>query len=96
MPTITINITAPLAAFSEYADDLGYVSEIIEDIGSEPIPNPENKQAFLERRMKEQVVDLLLSRKVANIQREINEAKETQKQTVRTAIENAVVVTSKA
>jgi hypothetical protein len=95
MPTITIQITAPLAAFAEYADDLGYVSEIVSEPGLDPIPNPESKQAFLERRLKEQTVELLLSRKAANIQREINEAKEVQKRTVRTAIENAVVVTSK-
>lgn len=96
MATIDIKITATMAQFSTFADELGYMTMVIEEIDSEPIPNPETKQAFLERKMKEIVVQELFRRKAMEVDRQVREEKIAEKEVLRTGIESAVSVTSKA
>jgi hypothetical protein len=96
MATINIQITATLAQLSTFADELGYVSEVVGNIELGPVPNPETKQQFLERVMKDMVVQQLYRRKAQAIDSQVREEKETEKQAIRAGIEGAVSVTSKA
>lgn len=107
MAEINIKITAGLQDFSVFTDELGYTPEVSktpEELAllTEPIalqdrvkPNPENKQQFLERKMKEIVVGELFKRKAQVIDAQINDAKIAEKAVLRTAIESTVGVTSK-
>lgn len=106
MAEINIKITAGLQAFSIFADELGYTTEVSktpEELAllTEPIaledrvkPNPENKQQFLERKMKEIVVQELYKKKAQVIDGQINDAKLAEKAALKAAIEGAVGVTS--
>lgn len=105
MAKINIAITASLAEFSTFADELGYqamVSKSIEEIAllPQPVsiqdtlkPNPQSKTDFLLEYFKRITVTELARVKIANIQREVDTAKEAEKVAMRTAIEGAVSVT---
>lgn len=98
-------MTASLAEFSTFADELGYqamVSKSIEEIAllPQPVsiqdtlkPNPQSKTDFLLEYFKRITVTELARVKIANIQREVDTAKEAEKVAMRTAIEGAVSVT---
>lgn len=106
MAEINIKITATLQDFSVFADELGYQTEVSktpEELAllTEPIaiqdrikPNPENKQQFLERKMKEIVVQELYKKKANVIDIQISEEKIAEKAVLKTQIESAVGVTS--
>lgn len=106
MSEINIKITASQANFAIFADELGYQTEVSktpEELAllTEPIaiqdrikPNPESKQQFLERRMKEIVVLELYKKKANVIDIQISEAKIAEKAVLKTQIESAVGVTS--
>lgn len=107
MAEINIKITASLQDFSTFADELGYLSEVEktpEELAllPEPIaledrikPNPQTKQQFLEEYFKRITVGELYRRKAQVIDVQVNQAKETEKTNLKTAIEAAVGVTSK-
>lgn len=106
MAKINVAITATLAEFSTFADELGYqamVSKSPEEIALLPqpvsipdtlMPNPQSKTDFLLDYFKKVTVNELARVKIANIQRQVDEAKETEKVAMRTTIGNAVVVTA--
>ena len=106
MSEINIKITADLQDFLIFANELGYQTEVSktpEELAllTEPIaledrvkPNPENKQQFLERKMKEIVVGELYKKKASVIDGQINDAKIAEKAALKTAIEGVVGVTS--
>jgi len=106
MSEINIKITASLQDFSVFADELGYLTEVaktpeelallIEPIALEDRvkPNPQSKQQFLEEYFKRITVGELYKRKAQVIDVQVNQAKETEKSNLKTAIEAAVGVTS--
>ena len=106
MAKINVTITATLAQFSTFADELGYQTEVLktpEELALlvEPIaledrikPNPQTKTQFLEEYFRNVTVGELFRRKAQAVDTEINEAKNAEKATIRTGIENAVSVTS--
>lgn len=108
MSEINIKITATTQDFITFADELGYQDLVVKSPAElallvEPIsvqdrlkPNPQNKQQFLEEYFKATVVNELFRRKGAVIDSQINAAKDTEKATLRTALESAVGVTSQA
>lgn len=105
MATINIGITATLQDFSVFADELGYQAQVMKTPAEiallvEPIsvqdrlkPNPQNKTDFLLEYFKRITVNELARVKIANIQRQVDATKETEKAAMRTAIEGAVNVT---
>ncbi len=106
MATINIAITATLPEFSTFADELGYqthVSKTPEELALlvEPIAvqdrikvNPQSKTDFLLEYFKRITTTELAKVKIANIQRVVDQAKEAEKEAMRVAISNAVVVTA--
>ena len=108
MSEINIKITATAQDFSVFADELGYLTEIDKtpqelSLLTPPIsiqdrlkPNPQTKQQFLEEYFKQITVQELYKRKAQVIDTQINDAKITEKTNLKTSIEAAVAVTSKA
>lgn len=106
MATINVAITASTQDFSVFADELGYQTEVLktpEELAllTEPIsiqdrlkPNPQSKTDFLREYFKTITVNELARVKIANIQRQVDQAKEAEKVAMRTAIEGAVSVTA--
>jgi hypothetical protein len=106
MAKINIEINATLQEFSTFADELGYQTEVgktEEELAllEEPIaiqdrikPNPQTKQQFLEEYFKRITVAELFRRKALVVDNQVNQAKETEKAVLKTAIESAVGVTS--
>lgn len=106
MATINIAINATLQDFSVFADELGYqtmVSKTAEELAllPQPVsiqdrlkPNPQSKTDFLLEYFKRITTNELARVKIANIQRQVDEAKEAEKEAMRVAISNAVTVTT--
>jgi len=106
MAKINIAINATLQDFSVFADELGYQTEVIKSpeelaLLKEPIsiqdrlkPNPQSKTDFLLEYFKRITTTELARVKIANIQRQVDEAKEAEKEAMRVAISNAVTVTT--
>lgn len=106
MSKINITITAPLADFATFADELGYQTQVTkspEEIALlvEPIaiqdrikPNPQTKQAFLEEYFKNVVVSELYRKKAGVIDAQVNSAKEAEKASLKTVLTSVVGVTS--
>lgn len=106
MAKINIGITATLQEFSTFADELGYQTEVLKSaeelaLLTEPIsiqdrlkPNPQSKTDFLLAYFKKLTTEELAKVKIANIQRTVDVAKEAEKEAMRVAIGNAVVVTA--
>lgn len=106
MSTITITINAPVAEFIQFADELGYQTEVSktpEELAllTEPIPiqdrikpNPQNKQQFLEEYFKNVVVNELYRQKARGIDAQVNSAKEAEKVALKGVLGGVVGVTS--
>ncbi len=106
MSTITININASLADLSQFADELGYQTEVgktEEELALlvEPIaiqdrikPNPISKQQFLESYFKDVVVSKLYAKKASLIDAQVNTAKELEKEQLKSALSTVVGVSS--
>jgi hypothetical protein len=106
MATINVAITATLQDFSIFADELGYqelVSKTPDELAllTPPIsiqdslkPNPQSKTDFLLEYFKRITVTELARVKIGNIQRQVDLAKEAEKEAMRVAIGNAVSVTA--
>ena len=96
MAKINISIDATVQDFSTFADELGYMSEVSTLVEGVPtsIPNPQNKQGFLEERIGEIVIDALYRRKAQALDQVTVDTKVAEKAAIRAAIRNAVTVTS--
>lgn len=105
MAKINIGITATQAEFSTFADELGYQPEVLKSpeelaLLTEPIsiqdrlkPNPQTKVEFLTEYFKTITVNELARVKITKIQKEVDSKKEAEKEAMRIAISNAVIVT---
>lgn len=106
MSTITIKITAQATDFAQFADELGYQTEVSktpEELAllTEPIaiqdrikPSPQTKQQFLEEYFKGVVVNELYRKKAGVIDAQVNSAKEAEKVALKGVLGGAVGVTS--
>lgn len=97
MATLTIKITAPVAAFQKYADDLGYQTTVSTGIGEDLLPimiaNPQTQAQYLTEKIKG-IVSVALAEKTAQVIRQTKEQEARDEMiTARTAIEGAMVVT---
>ena len=105
MAEINIKITAQPADFDQFANELGYLTEVsktAEELAllQEPIaiqdtikPNPQTRTEFVQAYLKNVVIDELYRKKAGVIDAQVNATKETEKATLRTAITSAVSVT---
>jgi hypothetical protein len=96
MAKLTFEVTATVTEFSTFADRLGYMSVVttgLEEDGT-PItaPNPESKQNFLLRVLKEQISGVFYRPLVSDIEKEVRDTREVEKETLRDNIRNRVAV----
>lgn len=106
MSTINITITADVADFIQFADELGYQTEVSktpEELAllTEPIaiqdrikPNPQTKQQFLEEYFKNVVVTELYRKKAGVIDAQVNSVKEAEKASLKSVLAGVVGVSS--
>jgi hypothetical protein len=100
MAKLTFEVTATVKEFSDFADRLGYMSEVttaLNDDGT-PItaPNPESKQDFLLRVLKEQIAGTFYSPLVQDIDKAVRDTREAEKEALKANIRERVAVTFKA
>jgi hypothetical protein len=108
MATINIAITAPDSEFLQFANELGYQTEVLKSeeelaLLVEPIsiqdrlkPNPQTRVQFLQEYFKNVVSNELYRQKAIVIDREVNDAKEAEKTALKNTIRNIVAVTVQA
>lgn len=87
MSTLTYTITATQAEFEGFADRLEYMPMIF-DINNQPIPNPETRIQYIQRRMKEAQDKLFYTPYVTEIEQQVRDTMETEKEAMRTNIRN--------
>lgn len=97
MATLTIKITAPVSAFQDYANDLGYQATIVTGMDENAMPitgaNPQTQAEYLTEKIKG-IVSTALAEKTATAIRQTKEAEaRTEIITNRTQIEGAMTVT---
>lgn len=85
-----INATQP--EFNAFADKLGYMPEVF-DIQGNATPNPETRNEFIARKMKEAVDMLFYTPYVNDIDREVRVQRDADKEAMRNEIRNRSSVT---
>jgi hypothetical protein len=97
MAKLTFTITATVPEFIEFSDRLGYMTTIVTglDGNSMPItaPNPEQRQDFLLRILKEKIASEFYTPYVTDINNEVRNQREADKETARNKVRNRVAVT---
>jgi hypothetical protein len=98
MAKLTFEVTATVAEFSNFADRLGYMAEISNLVEGQVVvsPNPETKQDFLLRVLKEQIATTFYNPFVQDIDREVRDERDVEKETLKDNIRNRVAVTFRA
>jgi len=98
MAKLTFEVTATQAEFSNFADRLGYMSEISNMVDGEVVvtPNPETKQAFLLRIIKEDVASKFYAPFVSDIDQEVRTERDADKEAMRENVRARVAVTFEA
>jgi hypothetical protein len=96
MAKINFSVDATVAEFSDFADRLGYMAQILNGVDGDGQPivtaNPETKQAFLQRIMKEKVAEVFYTPFVADIDREVRTQRDADKEAVREDVRSRVTV----
>lgn len=95
MATLRIDITAPNAAFLNYAKDLGYSDTVYTMVGLDSVasPNPQTAAQFLTEKIKGIVSTALANKSIQVIEETKRQEARTAAVTTRTNIENAMTVT---
>jgi hypothetical protein len=97
MSTLNFTVTATVEEFSDFADRLGYMSVVTTglDTAGQPFtePNPEGKDAFLLRIMKEQIATTFYQPFVRDIETQVRDTREAEKEAMREIVRSRVGVT---
>ena len=96
MAKINFSVDATVAEFGNFADRLGYMSQILNgvDENGQPIvtANPETKQAFLQRIMKEKVAEVFYRPLIEDIETAVRDERVAEKDATKDGIRNRVTV----
>jgi vacuolar-type H+-ATPase subunit F/Vma7 len=92
MSSLNFTITATQAEFDDFANRLGYQAFTVDELDV-PIPNPETRNAFLQRILKEKVANTFYTPFVTEIDSQISTARDSEKETMRTTVRDRVGVT---
>ena len=99
MAKLVFEVEATLQEFSDFADRLGYMSVVTTgfDEQGNPItePNPESKQDFLLRILKESIAGVFYKPYVFDIDKEVADAREADREAVRNDVRSRVTVSVK-
>ena len=95
MATLKIEITAPNQAFLNYANDLGYLSNLTTLVDGVPVvsPNPQTAAQYLVEKIKGIVSTAIASKTIQVIEETKRAEARAEAITTRTQIENAMTVT---
>lgn len=100
MAKLTFEVDATVQEFSDFADRLGYMSEVVTGLGEGGVPilapNPEGKDAFLLRVLKEQISNTFYTPFVRDIDTQVRDTREAEKEAMRETIRQRVTVSFKA
>jgi hypothetical protein len=96
MVKLVFEVEATVQEFSDFADRLGYMSVVITGIGEggQPInePNPETKQDFLLRVLKEELAKIFHQPLTSDIDKAVRDTREAEKEALRENIRQRVTV----
>jgi predicted metal-dependent RNase len=96
MAKLVFEVEATLQEFSDFADRLGYSSVVINGLDAEgkpiTIPNPENKQDFLLRVLKEEIAKVFYNPFTSDIDKAVRDTREVEKESLRENIRQRVTV----
>jgi len=99
MAKLVFEVEATLQEFSDFADRLGYMSVVTTEFDEQgnPItePNPETKQNFLLRVLKENIAGVFYSPYTSDIDKAVRDAREAEKEALRDDIRSRVTVSVK-
>lgn len=84
MSILTYTITATQAEFDGFADKLGYMPTVL--VLAVPTPNPETRTQYITRLMKESQDRLFYTPYVTDIDQQVRDIREAEKETMRTNI----------
>jgi len=100
MAKLVFEVEATVAEFSNFADRLGYMTVVTTGLNEDgtPItaPNPEKKQDFLLRILKEQIAAVFYNPLIQDIEKEVRDTREAEKSVLRDNIRDRVAVTFSA
>lgn len=82
MATLNSSITGTTQEFDGFADKLGYMTQVF-DIDGVASPNPESRNDFILRTMKEVFAEKFYAPYVADIDREVRTEREADKEAMR-------------
>lgn len=86
MATLTYAITATNTEFNNFADRLGYQQEVL--VAGIPAANPEARREYISRLMREAQDRLFFTPFVNEIDQQIRDAREAEKEVMKTNIRN--------
>lgn len=96
MAALTFTVTASQTEFDDFANRLGYMDTITTGFDGQgmPItaPNPESRADFLQRVMKELVASKFYAPFIADIDREVRDQREVDKEIMRNVVRDRVAV----
>lgn len=91
MSTLNFTIKALDVEFNDFADRMGYMSTIINELDL-PVTNPESRSEFLVRTMKEKVASVFYTPFVTAIEQEVRDGREVDKEAMKTEVRGRVAV----
>lgn len=92
MAKLNFTIDATVAEFNEFADRLGYMTMVLPEGGEEAVANPETRQVFLQRVLKEKVSEVFYTPFVRDIETQVRTERDSEKETMRNTVRNKVAV----
>lgn len=91
MATLNFTVTASQAEFDDFANRLGYMADIINQDNTVS-PNPESRTDFLVRVMKEVVAERFYAPFVRDVETQVRDTMETEKEALRVTVRDRVAV----
>lgn len=95
MASLNFTITATQAEFNDFADRLGYMTMVFDETDT-AVPNPETRQEFLQRVLKEKVAGTFYTPFVEDIARQELNTREAEKEAMRNVVRDRVAVSFSA
>lgn len=92
MATLRFDLVATVPEFEGFADRLGYMPQVF-DLQGNATPNPETKEDFIRRIMKEAVAERFYTPYVTDIQNEVRSQRDADMEAMRQNIRDRITVT---
>lgn len=91
MAQLNFTITATQAEFNNFADRLGYM-QMVKNTEGIAIPNPETASQFLQTVLKEKVAAVFYTPFVSEVDQQVSNTRNTEKESIKTDVRSRVGV----